>query len=298
MSVPQARPRSAASPCPTPTALEPRAGQLRRSASRTWGRAHPGHQGRRPVQRAAGMTHRRETRTRNGALGPLRAALAYAASEALRPVDREAAGHDQSTAAQGGAPPLSSPRRMPAGSSGGSDWPLFAVIPAQQARAQPRARRLAARRRPADGPAARPRPVHQGATRASASGWSGRPTSRRPARTRRTRSSRPAATRCTATPPSTTSPTRSRISDRAAAQETRWDSTTALRGDHRGAGRPAVGLRHRVRQPARRGSTPALPAGVAGADLAAYCLMLGGRCADHVAPAAGVAGPRPRTGGG
>ena len=53
----------------------------------------------------------------------------------------------------------------------------------------------------------------RGATRASASGWSGLPTSPRPARTRRTRSSRRAATRCTGTRPSTTSPTRFRTSD-------------------------------------------------------------------------------------
>ena len=39
--------------------------------------------------------------------------------------------------------------------------------------------------------------------------------------------------------------------------------------------RPALGVRHRLHRPAATASTPRVPAGVDGADLAAYCLMLG-----------------------
>ena len=76
----------------------------------------------------------------------------------------------------------------------------------RQARPQPRARRLAARRRRPDGPAHTPATSTPGATRASASGWCARSTSPPPARTRRTRSSRPAATRSTGTRRSTRIP--------------------------------------------------------------------------------------------
>src|SRR5258708_28601377 len=106
-----------------------------------------------------------------------------------------------------------------------------------------------------------------GATRASASGWSGPSTSPPPARTRRTRSSRPAATRSTGTPRSTTSPTKSRGSEVTMAFDNVYEAITE-QNDARWA--YGTGFTAPL-----DGIDTTVPEGIDHADLAAYCLMLG-----------------------
>src|SRR4029077_464334 len=111
-------------------------------------------------------------------------------------------------------------------------------------------------------------------TRASASGWSRLPTSRHPARTRRTRSSRRAATRCTGTRRSTRSPTQSRTCELTMG----FDSASQVIGayeaitEENDTERWAYGTGF---TDPLAGVDTSVPVGVDGADLAAYCLMLG-----------------------
>src|SRR5215471_7107402 len=109
-----------------------------------------------------------------------------------------------------------------------------------------------------------------GGMRASASGLSVRPTSPRRARTRRTRSSHRAATRCTGIPRSTRSPTRFRTSEMATMGfDTAYE---AISEEHDTGHRWAFGTGF---TDPLAGVDTAVPAGVDGIDLAAYCLMLG-----------------------
>ena len=86
-------------------------------------------------------------------------------------------------------------------------------VRARQARPQPRARRVAARRRRRDGAAPRPRRLHPAQRGRLDLGGPGRRHHRVAARTRRTRCSRRPATRSTGTRPSTRSPTTSPTCD-------------------------------------------------------------------------------------
>ena len=131
------------------------------------------------------------------------AAAAHAAKAAVRDAaaDRRERGRREPVAdgAGGGGPGEGAPQLAAVGG-----------VRAGQARAQPRARRLAARRRRRDGPAPRARPVHPAQRGREHLGGAVRGRSPPAARTRRTRSSRRPATRSTGTRPSTTSPTTSR----------------------------------------------------------------------------------------
>ena len=144
-----------------------------------WDEFTHGHQGQRPVQRPA---HRApQGRPRGRRLGP---------RGRRRRMPRRRA-HERRVTAEGGhgAVPTTACRRATPTSA----LRLAAVrgVPARQARAQPRARRLAARRRRADGAAPRARPLHPAQRGREHLGGRRRATSPRPARTRRTRSSHP-----------------------------------------------------------------------------------------------------------
>ena len=155
--------------------------------------------------------------------------------------------------AEGGHGAVPTARRR---TGSGTPRELAAVrgVRARQARPQPRARRLAARRRRRDGPAQRPRPLHPPQRGRQHLGGARRPTSPPPARTRRTRSSRPAATRSTATRRSTRSPTTSRTCERSTRAVTADDETVlrARSTDEPRRATPRVGVRHRLRRPAGR----------------------------------------------
>src|SRR5215212_9874050 len=108
-----------------------------------------------------------------------------------------------------------------------------------------------------------------GATKGSASGWSGRTTWSPPAPTRRTRSSRRAATRCTGTRRTTRFPTPSRTSEAAMSFD---DDAYGALTDHDDDARWAYGTGF---ADPLAGVPTAVPDGVDTADLTAYCLMLG-----------------------
>src|SRR5215475_5493211 len=109
-----------------------------------------------------------------------------------------------------------------------------------------------------------------GGMRASASGLSVPPTAPRRARRRRTRSSRRAGTRCTGTRRFTRSPTRFRTSEMATMGfDTAYE---AISEEHDTGHRWAFGTGF---SDPLAGVDTAVPAGVDGIDLAAYCLMLG-----------------------